>query len=156
MIKLSCGVPYLCYLEKQCPWSCLVIDAFHRICVKFHFSRCEITRVLLLLILQPTAQRLPPDLAKVLEKYAWGEDGRVPGNYIRYTYCVSMCWKIFTWCVCVCVLHSPCCGSCWNSLNGHILDSHHHHHHHHGLKMFFACLWNVCSWRESIHLYFFC
>jgi hypothetical protein len=36
--------------------------------------------VLLLLILQPTAQRLPPSLAKVLEKYAWGEDGCVPGN----------------------------------------------------------------------------
>jgi len=44
--------------------------------------RCEITRVLLLLILQPTAQRLPPDLAKVLEKYAWGEDGRVPVSFL--------------------------------------------------------------------------
>jgi hypothetical protein len=47
---------------------------------EFFLPRCEVTRVLLLLILQPTAQRLPPDLAQVLEKYAWGEDGRVPGN----------------------------------------------------------------------------
>ncbi|KAJ4442952.1 40-kDa huntingtin-associated protein [Periplaneta americana] len=44
--------------------------------------RCEITRVLLLLILQPTAQRLPPDLAQVLEKYAWAEDGKVPVSFL--------------------------------------------------------------------------
>ncbi|XP_015592487.1 factor VIII intron 22 protein [Cephus cinctus] len=37
--------------------------------------RCEVTRVLLLLILQPTPQRIPPSLAQVLEKYAWIEDG---------------------------------------------------------------------------------
>jgi len=41
--------------------------------------------------LQPTAQRLPPDLAKVLEKYAWGEDGRVPGNYTLGIHTVSLC-----------------------------------------------------------------
>ncbi|XP_067005210.1 40-kDa huntingtin-associated protein [Anabrus simplex] len=44
--------------------------------------RCEVTRVLLLLILQPSAQRLPPDLAQVLEKYAWGEEGSVPVSYL--------------------------------------------------------------------------
>lgn len=35
--------------------------------------RCEISRVLLLLILRPTPQRLAPDLAKLLEKYTWGD-----------------------------------------------------------------------------------
>nr|CAD7576778.1 unnamed protein product [Timema californicum] len=44
--------------------------------------RCEVTRVLLLLILQPSAQRLPVDLAQVLEKYAWAEDGAVPVSYL--------------------------------------------------------------------------
>lgn len=44
--------------------------------------RCEVTRVLLLLILQPAAQRLPPDLAQVLEKYAWEADGNVPVNFL--------------------------------------------------------------------------
>lgn len=34
---------------------------------------CEISRVLLLLILRPTPQRLAPDLAKLLEKYTWGD-----------------------------------------------------------------------------------
>lgn len=32
------------------------------------------TRVLLLLILQPSPQRLAPSLAQVLEKYAWIEE----------------------------------------------------------------------------------
>ncbi|GLH06574.1 Factor VIII intron 22 protein [Gryllus bimaculatus] len=45
--------------------------------------RCEITRVLLLLILQPSAQRLPPDLAQVLEKYAWAEECSVPVSYLN-------------------------------------------------------------------------
>ncbi|XP_076281989.1 40-kDa huntingtin-associated protein isoform X1 [Lasioglossum baleicum] len=36
--------------------------------------RCEVTRVLLLLILQPSPQRLTPSLAQVLEKYAWIEE----------------------------------------------------------------------------------
>ncbi|EZA61217.1 Factor VIII intron 22 protein [Ooceraea biroi] len=36
--------------------------------------RCEVTRVLLLLILQPSPQRLTPSLAQVLEKYAWAEE----------------------------------------------------------------------------------
>ncbi|XP_047107418.1 40-kDa huntingtin-associated protein [Schistocerca piceifrons] len=44
--------------------------------------RCEVTRVLLLLILQPAAQRLPPDLGQVLEKYAWEAGGNVPVNYL--------------------------------------------------------------------------
>lgn len=37
-------------------------------------TRCEVTRVLLLLILQPSPQRLTPSLAQVLEKYAWIEE----------------------------------------------------------------------------------
>ncbi|XP_012273589.1 factor VIII intron 22 protein [Orussus abietinus] len=43
--------------------------------------RCEISRVLLLLILQPTPQRLPSSVEQVLEKYAWIEEGTnsVPG-----------------------------------------------------------------------------
>ncbi|XP_014215303.1 factor VIII intron 22 protein [Copidosoma floridanum] len=36
--------------------------------------RCEISRVLLLLILRPTPKKLAPSLAQVLEKYAWAED----------------------------------------------------------------------------------
>lgn len=36
--------------------------------------RCEVTRVLLLLILQPSPQRLAPSLTQVLEKYAWIEE----------------------------------------------------------------------------------
>ncbi|XP_051155962.1 40-kDa huntingtin-associated protein [Leptopilina boulardi] len=37
-------------------------------------QRCEMTRVLLLLILQPTPQRLSHSQAQVLEKYAWIEE----------------------------------------------------------------------------------
>lgn len=33
---------------------------------------CEILRILLLLILKPTPQRVAPTLAKLLEKYTWG------------------------------------------------------------------------------------
>ncbi|XP_001598992.1 40-kDa huntingtin-associated protein [Nasonia vitripennis] len=40
--------------------------------------KCEISRVLLLLILQPTPQRLAPSLVQLLEKYAWAEDSPVP------------------------------------------------------------------------------
>ncbi|XP_003707016.2 40-kDa huntingtin-associated protein [Megachile rotundata] len=36
--------------------------------------RCEVSRVLLLLILQPSPQRLAPSLTQVLEKYAWIEE----------------------------------------------------------------------------------
>ncbi|XP_011504574.1 PREDICTED: factor VIII intron 22 protein-like [Ceratosolen solmsi marchali] len=39
--------------------------------------KCEISRVLLLLIMRPTPQRLAPSLAQVLEKYAWAEDTRI-------------------------------------------------------------------------------
>lgn len=34
--------------------------------------RCEFSRIFLLLILRPTAQRLALPLAKLLEKYMWG------------------------------------------------------------------------------------
>lgn len=34
-------------------------------------ARCEVTRILLLLLLQPTPQRIRPEHAKTLEKYAW-------------------------------------------------------------------------------------
>ncbi|GFO02261.1 factor viii intron 22 protein-like [Plakobranchus ocellatus] len=34
-------------------------------------ARCEITRVLLLLLLQPTPQRIRPEHAQTLEKYTW-------------------------------------------------------------------------------------
>ncbi|XP_046406222.1 40-kDa huntingtin-associated protein-like [Ischnura elegans] len=44
--------------------------------------RCEVTRVLLLLVLQPTPQRLSPNLARVLEKYAWaGNEGDDSGAH---------------------------------------------------------------------------
>ncbi|XP_029655189.1 40-kDa huntingtin-associated protein isoform X1 [Octopus sinensis] len=35
-------------------------------------ARCELTRVLLLMLLQPTPQRIRPEHAQTLEKYAWG------------------------------------------------------------------------------------
>ncbi|XP_044252928.1 40-kDa huntingtin-associated protein [Tribolium madens] len=35
--------------------------------------KCEVSRVLLLLILRPAPQKLPPNLAKLLEKYTWGD-----------------------------------------------------------------------------------
>ncbi|KAL5239825.1 hypothetical protein ACI65C_007235 [Semiaphis heraclei] len=38
--------------------------------------RCEISRVFLLLILKPTRQKMPSDLASVLEKYMW-----INGNF---------------------------------------------------------------------------
>ncbi|XP_046425842.1 40-kDa huntingtin-associated protein-like [Neodiprion fabricii] len=41
--------------------------------------RCEVSRVLLLLILQPTPQRLAPSLAQLLEKYAWVEESSNAG-----------------------------------------------------------------------------
>ncbi|PVD39529.1 hypothetical protein C0Q70_02163 [Pomacea canaliculata] len=34
-------------------------------------SQCEVTRVLLLMLLQPTPQRIRPEHAQTLEKYAW-------------------------------------------------------------------------------------
>ncbi|ELT92152.1 hypothetical protein CAPTEDRAFT_164298 [Capitella teleta] len=34
-------------------------------------ARCEVTRVLLLMLLQPTPQRIRPEHAQTLEKYAW-------------------------------------------------------------------------------------
>ncbi|KAH0944467.1 hypothetical protein HN011_007298 [Eciton burchellii] len=42
--------------------------------------RCEVTRVLLLLILQPSPQRLTASLAQVLEKYAWAEENANNAN----------------------------------------------------------------------------
>lgn len=36
-----------------------------------YFVRCEVTRVLLLLLLCPGPQRLLPDHSELLEKYAW-------------------------------------------------------------------------------------
>jgi len=42
--------------------------------------KCEVNRVLLLLILQPTPQRLSPALAEVLEKYAWVEESSSVGG----------------------------------------------------------------------------
>lgn len=35
--------------------------------------RCEITRILLLLILRPSPQKLAPNLTRLLEKYTWGD-----------------------------------------------------------------------------------
>ncbi|XP_013400326.1 factor VIII intron 22 protein [Lingula anatina] len=35
-------------------------------------ARCEVTRVLLLMLLQPTPQRIRPEHAQTLEKYTWG------------------------------------------------------------------------------------
>lgn len=44
---------------------------------------CEISKVLLLLILKPTPQRLASDLARLLEKYTWGDknDKSLKGTY---------------------------------------------------------------------------
>ncbi|XP_059477485.1 40-kDa huntingtin-associated protein-like isoform X2 [Neocloeon triangulifer] len=41
--------------------------------------RCEVTRVLLLMILQPTPQKLTPELGSLLEKYAWAENNPQTG-----------------------------------------------------------------------------
>lgn len=48
------------------------------------YSRCEVTRVLLLLILQPSPQRLTSSLAQVLEKYAWAEENVNNGKIILH------------------------------------------------------------------------
>ena len=48
--------------------------------------KCEVNRVLLLLILQPTPQRLSHDLAEVLEKYAWVKDSVSVGNIFRHNW----------------------------------------------------------------------
>lgn len=53
--------------------------------------RCEVSRVLLLLILRPTPQRLAPSLAQVLEKYAWAEDTPISGTSILITYTTYSC-----------------------------------------------------------------
>lgn len=50
------------------------------------YLRCEVTRVLLLLILQPSPQRLTPSLAQVLEKYAWAEENVNNGKIILHIY----------------------------------------------------------------------
>jgi len=44
-----------------------------------------VTRVLLLLILQPSPQRLTPSLAQVLEKYAWAEENVNNGTLVICT-----------------------------------------------------------------------
>ena len=44
------------------------------------WTRCEITQVLLLMLLQPTPQRIRPEHAKILEKYTWEFTGEeMPG-----------------------------------------------------------------------------
>ena len=35
------------------------------------FAKCEVSRVLLLMLLQPTPQRIRPEHSQILEKYAW-------------------------------------------------------------------------------------
>lgn len=35
--------------------------------------KCEVNCVFLLLILRPSPQKIVPDLAKILEKYTWGD-----------------------------------------------------------------------------------
>ena len=47
--------------------------------------KCEVSRVLLLLILRPAPQKLSPNLAKLLEKHTWGDqnDKTLNGN-IKY------------------------------------------------------------------------
>lgn len=55
------------------------VKAYINIGVRGNYSvilrRCEITRVLLLLILQPSPKRLAPSMMQVLEMYAWVEEG---------------------------------------------------------------------------------
>lgn len=38
------------------------------------FGRCEVLRVFLLLLMEPTAQSISPNLTVILEKYAWEHD----------------------------------------------------------------------------------
>lgn len=49
--------------------------------------KCEVTRLLLLLILRPAPQKLTPNLAKLLEKYTWGDqnDKTLQGDSILNT-----------------------------------------------------------------------
>lgn len=42
--------------------------------------KCEINRVLLLLILRPAPQTLPAALGQVLEKYTWGDKNNDNSN----------------------------------------------------------------------------
>ncbi|CAH1794946.1 unnamed protein product [Owenia fusiformis] len=47
-------------------------------------ARCEITRVLLLMLLQPTPQRIRPEYAQLLERYSWeSTDENTPVNYLN-------------------------------------------------------------------------
>lgn len=51
--------------------------------------RCEISRVFLLLILKPTRQKMPSDLASVLEKYMWiNGNFDSPGNLFIYFFII--------------------------------------------------------------------
>ncbi|XP_077979997.1 40-kDa huntingtin-associated protein-like [Glandiceps talaboti] len=57
------------YLAKErgiCPHSERLMGAFSDI-----IANCETTRVLLLMLLQPTPQRIRPEHAQTLERYAW-------------------------------------------------------------------------------------
>lgn len=60
-------------LLENCPWNGARSEVL---------LRCEVSKVLLLLILRPTPQRLAPHLAKLLEKYTWGDknDKSFQGN----------------------------------------------------------------------------
>lgn len=44
-------------------------------CYRDLLHKCEVSQVLLLLLLQPTPSRLPARLAQLLERYTWGEHG---------------------------------------------------------------------------------
>ena len=46
-------------------------------------AHCEIGRVLLLMLLQPTSQRIRPQHAQVLDKYSEGNVGGDPVNYMN-------------------------------------------------------------------------
>lgn len=49
------------------------------------FSRTEILRVLLLLLIEPTSQNISPTLTTVLEKYAWeSEDNPAAQDTVKY------------------------------------------------------------------------
>lgn len=53
---------------------------------------CEVSRILLLLILRPSPQKLAPHLATLLEKYTWDDknDNHMKGS----TYSVSDAWTV--------------------------------------------------------------
>ncbi|KAK6471498.1 factor VIII intron 22 protein-like [Huso huso] len=69
-------------------------------------ARCEISRVLLLMLLQPPPQKLLPEHAQTLEKYDWESDSHCQVNFLQENVFLLLQSVVVSLCVCVSVYMS--------------------------------------------------